>query len=163
MGRINLGRVVLGGIVAGIVIDIWEGVMRGILLNAEGARMLAALHVRNAISARQMAAFNVWGIVVGILAVLLYAAIRPRVGAGPKTAVIAGLLTWTLVFAIGAMPFAFMHLLPVAFAVKTACSEGVMMIVAGLVGAALYKEGAEGSPSGEAEPSYAGAGAGKAR
>jgi hypothetical protein len=32
MNRINLGRVVLGGIVAGIVISIFEGVLNGVVL-----------------------------------------------------------------------------------------------------------------------------------
>ena len=38
--------------------------------------------------------FLAWGFLVGIFAVWLYAAIRPRYGAGPKTALCAGAAVW---------------------------------------------------------------------
>ena len=40
--------------------------------------------------------FLAWGFLVGIFAVWLYAAIRPRYGAGPKTALCAGAAVWGL-------------------------------------------------------------------
>ena len=140
MGKVNLGRVLLGGIVAGIVIDIWEGVMRGVILQARGAAVMAALGKRTDVSMKQLVAFNVYGLVIGIVAIWLYAAIRPRMGAGPKTAVVAGLAVWVTVFALGAMPPVFSHLFPVNLAFITACGELVMMVIAGLIGGALYKE-----------------------
>jgi hypothetical protein len=158
MDRMNLGRVVLGGIAAGIVLDICEGVMRGMLLRDQGADMMARLGLSSAVTTKQLVAFNLWGLVVGVLTILLYAAIRPRMGAGPKTAILAGLFVWALVFALGAMPFAFMHVLPVRFGVMTACAEAAMMIIAGLVGAALYKEVVAAPRSAQEQPTYAGAG-----
>jgi hypothetical protein len=140
MGRMNLGRVLLGGIVAGIVIDLWEGVMRGVIFQSRGAELMALLGKSADVSPKQLIAFNVWGIVVGILTIWLYAAIRPRLGPGPKTAVIAGLFAWLLVFAFGVMPIVFTHILPVDFAMITVSAEAVMMIIAGLAGGALYKE-----------------------
>jgi hypothetical protein len=38
--------------------------------------------------------FVLWGFLVGIFAVWLYAAIRPRYGDGPKTALCAGAVVW---------------------------------------------------------------------
>jgi hypothetical protein len=46
--------------------------------------------------ASQLAMFTVWGFLVGIFAVWLYAGIRPRYGAGPKTALCAGAAVWGL-------------------------------------------------------------------
>jgi hypothetical protein len=43
MGKINLGRVILGGIVAGIVIDIFEGVLNGVVLEKQWADAMTAL------------------------------------------------------------------------------------------------------------------------
>jgi len=140
MGKINVGRVLLGGIVAGIVIDIWEGVMRGVILQARGAAVMASLGRNGGVSTKQLIAFNVYGLVIGIAAIWLYAAIRPRLGAGPKTAVLAGLFVWATIFALGAMPPVFSHLFPVDLAFITACGELVMMVIAGLIGGALYKE-----------------------
>lgn len=142
MGSINWGRVVVGGIVAGIVIDVWEGIMRGIIFQERGAEVMASLGRPAEVSANQLIAFNVWGLVVGVLTIWLYAAVRPRLGAGPTTAAIAGLLVWGLVFALGVMPIVFEHLLPANFAAITVCAEAVMMILAGLGGGALYKESA---------------------
>ncbi|HUJ32200.1 MAG TPA: hypothetical protein VLY23_13030 [Candidatus Acidoferrum sp.] len=140
MGKINLGRVILGGIVAGIIIDIWEGVMRGVLLQEQAAKVMAALGRTNVVSTKQLIALNIYGLVIGILAIWVYAAIRPRFGAGPKTALLAGLAVWALVFALGAMPPVFMHLVPVNLALMASCAEAVMMLIAGVAGAALYKE-----------------------
>jgi len=99
---------------------------------------MAALGKPAEASMEQIVAFNVWGLVVGLLTVWLYAALCPRLGAGPKTAVIAGLFVWALVFALGVMPIVFTHLVPVGFGAITI----VMMLIAGLAGGALYKESA---------------------
>jgi hypothetical protein len=157
MGRMNLGRVVLGGIAAGIVLDISEGVIRGMLLRDQGADMMARLGLPSAVTTKQLAAFGVWGLVVGVLTILLYAGIRPRMGPGPKTAIMAGLFVWALVFSLGAMPFVFIHVLPVGFAVMAACAEGVMMIIAALIGGALYKEEVPAPRRSQGQPTYAGA------
>lgn len=142
MAKMNLGRVLLGGIVAGIVIDAWEGVMRGVLLQDRAADAMAAIGRTANVSVRQIVALDVWGLAVGIFTVLLYAAIRPRFGAGPKTAIFAGIMIWALVFALGIMPVVFLHLLPVSLSAITVCGELVMMILGGLAGGALYKEAA---------------------
>jgi hypothetical protein len=150
MAKMNLGRVLLGGIAAGIVIDIWEGVMRGVLLQERAADAMAALGRMATVSTKQIVALDVWGLVVGIFTVLLYAAIRPRFGAGPRAAIFAGLMIWALVFALGIMPVVLMHLLPVSFGAITVCGELVMMILAGLAGGALYKEAAGATGAGDA-------------
>src|ERR1700737_329936 len=113
MGKINLGRVILGGIVAGIVIDIFEGVLNGVVLEKQGAYGNAALGKVGRMSIKQIVAFNVWGLVAGILMVWLYAAMRPRLGAGPKTAMCAGLVIWVTAYALGGAAPVFLHLIPV--------------------------------------------------
>jgi hypothetical protein len=47
-------------------------------------------------SLNQIAEFNLIGLAYGILMVWLYVAIRPRYGAGPKTAALAGLAAWAI-------------------------------------------------------------------
>ena len=47
-------------------------------------------------SVNQIVAFNIIGLVYGILVVGLYALILRRYGAGPKTAVYAGLGAWAI-------------------------------------------------------------------
>jgi len=85
MERINLGRVVLGGIVAGIVANILGYLVDGVILAPQWTAALKVLG-KGDFTTNQIIAFNVIGLAYGIFAVWLYAAIRPRYGAGPKTA-----------------------------------------------------------------------------
>jgi hypothetical protein len=78
--------------------------------------------------------------IVGILTVWLYAAIRPRYGPGPKTAIYAGLTVWFLAYLrsrLGLVALGVFSTGLMAFAVLWAFVE---MILASLAGAWLYKE-----------------------
>ncbi len=142
MGKINLTRVVLGGIVAGIVIDAFEGILNGVILSSQWAEVLTGLGKSSTMSAKQIVAFDVWGFAVGILTVGLYAAIRPRFGAGPRTGVLAGLAVWALAFAMGDATPVFLHIFPVGTMATSLVVEAVAMAIAGVAGAAVYKESA---------------------
>lgn len=84
MGRINWTRVILGGLVAGVIINIFEFVLNGVVLAKDMEAATRALG--REIGGSQLAMFVVWGFLVGIFAIWLYAAIRPRYGVGWKTA-----------------------------------------------------------------------------
>jgi len=140
MGKINLNRVILGGIVAGIVIDVFEGILNGAILSSQWTEVLTGLGKSVTMSAKQIIAFNAWGFAVGILTVGLYAAIRPRFGAGPRTGVIAGVAVWALAFVMGDATPVFLHIFPVGTMATSLVVEAVAMAIAGLAGAAVYKE-----------------------
>jgi hypothetical protein len=143
MGRINIGRVMLGGIVAGIVGDILGYLVDGVILAPQWNACMKALG-RPEFTASQNVAFNIIGLAYGIFTLWLYAAIRPRYGAGPKTAVSAGLAVW--VAGVLLPNVAFMGatgLFPTRLTVMTTALATVEWVVAALAGAALYKEGAE--------------------
>ena len=96
MGKINWGRVMLGGLLAGLVMNISEAALHGGMLGKEAADLFQSLGVADSAQAWQMISLIAATFVIGIAAVWLYAAIRPRYGAGPKTAVCAGLAVWVL-------------------------------------------------------------------
>jgi len=144
MGRINLGRVILGGIVAGVVIDIFEGALNGVVLNQRWASVLTGLGKSGTLSIKQIIAFNVWGLVAGMLMVWLYAAMRPRFGPGPKTAICAGLVIWATAYALGSAASVFLHLIPVGLMAIALAVGLVETMIAGVAGAYFYKEGTEG-------------------
>src|SRR5258708_34676853 len=101
MSKMKLSRVILGGVVAGLVIDVCEGILNGVILKQQWADAFAALgKASDALSVKQIVAFNVWGLAAGIITVWLYAGLRPRYGAGPRTAIFAGLTVWALAFAL---------------------------------------------------------------
>ena len=143
MGRINIGRVILGGVVAGIVGDILGYLVDGVMLAPQWAAGMRALG-RAEFSVSQNVAFNIIGLGYGIFVVWLYAMIRPRYGAGPKTAVWAGLAVWVAgVLLPNAAFMGAAGLLPVGLTALTTTAGIVEFVAAALAGAALYKEGAE--------------------
>ena len=140
MGKINLWRVFLGGIIAGLVIDLFEWVLNGVILNAQLAENMRTLGKSGTVSLKQIAALNVLGLVAGIVMVLLYAAIRPRFGPGPKTAMFAGLAVWALAYVLGGASLVVMHLFPMGLITIALAVQVIETLVAAVAGAAVYKE-----------------------
>src|SRR5260221_13001091 len=139
MNTINLPRVIIGGVVAGLVIDVCEGILNGVILKQQWADAFAALgKASDTMSVKQIVAFNLWGLTAGIITVWLYAGLRPRFGAGPRTAVSAGLTVWALAFALATAVPVFFHLYPVGLGLTAVALEAVAMSLAGLVGGALH-------------------------
>ena len=87
MAHTNRVRVILGGLLAGVVINVVEYVTNGVILKAAWGQAMTALGKTADSSAGAIAIFNLWGFLLGIGAVWIYAAIRPRYGEGPGTAV----------------------------------------------------------------------------
>ncbi|MEK7329794.1 MAG: hypothetical protein AAB113_03235 [Candidatus Eisenbacteria bacterium] len=98
MGKINWGRVVLGGLLAGVIINLSEYVLNTIVLAKDLAAAMSALGKGPEAMAAGIPLWIVWSFVMGLGGVWLYAAIRPRFGAGPKTAAIAGLALWVIAY-----------------------------------------------------------------
>ncbi len=92
MGNINMGRVILGGLVAGLVLNIGEFLLNGIVL-ADQMKTFMTQH--NFTEPPHFIAIAVGlTFVLGVVIVLGYACIRPRFGPGVKTAIIAGVFAW---------------------------------------------------------------------
>lgn len=143
--KINLARVILGGIVAGIVINLVEGVMNGVVLASQWAEQMTSLNRPAAGSMKQIIILNCWGFAAGILLVWLYAAIRPRFGAGPRTAICAGLFTWAAICGMGTAVPVILGIYRADLGLIGVGYELVEMIVAGLAGCYVYKEAAADS------------------
>jgi hypothetical protein len=79
--------------------------------------------------------------VMGILIVFLYAGLRPRFGAGAKTAVIAGVAVW-LVAMMAATADLIIGIMPANLFVLAVAWSLVETVVAAVVGAWLYRESA---------------------
>ncbi len=138
MGKINWGRVILGGLVAGLVINIFEYVLNTYVIAKDATAAMKALGVQLAPHAIPM--FIAAGFVVGIVTIWLYAAARPRYGASAKTAVITAFAVWLLAYAIPDFEIGLQNLFPTRLLCIGAAVGLVEIIVASVVGAALYKE-----------------------
>lgn len=138
MTKINWGRVLLGGVVAGIVMNLIEYVFHTyVIAGQEGAAMtaLGAHMMANAIPI-----FLALGFVTGIVTIWFYAAARPRYGAGAKTAVMIAIGVWVIAYAIPDIGMAGQGLFPMRLMCLEAVVGLVEIVVATVAGAALYKE-----------------------
>jgi hypothetical protein len=140
MGKINAGRVLLGGLLAGVVINISEWFWNGMVFAKEMADAFAKLGKTVNMTGGTMAIFIGWGFLIGILAVWLYAAIRPRFGAGRGTAIRTGLMMWLLVYVSSTITMAPMGLFPLNLMLLGLPISLVEIVVATWLGAWLYKE-----------------------
>jgi hypothetical protein len=73
-----------------------EAALHGGMLGEDARQLFARYQVPDLTSPAPMASLIAMTFVLGIVSVWLYAAIRPRYGAGPRTAVVAGLAVWVM-------------------------------------------------------------------
>jgi len=139
MNRINFGRVLLGGLVAGLILNIGEFLLNGVVLASEMQEFF-----RKCGFAPPGSTFFVIAVVItfvlGVVIVLGYAAIRPRFGPGPKTAIIAALFAWFGIYFYQNLIGFGLGLIPVKVLVIALVWGLVEYVIATIVGAALYKE-----------------------
>jgi hypothetical protein len=110
----------------------------GVILTKNMQAAMAALGRQ--VGGRQLAMFIVSGFLVGIFAVWLYAAIRPRYGAGPKPALCAGAAVWGLGYLLAAVTPIALHLFPRHLTAIGLVVGLVEVLVGTLAGAWLYRE-----------------------
>jgi hypothetical protein len=138
--KINWKKVVLGGLVAGIIIDVVEGILEGIVLGPEWRQAMQALGHPLQETGGKIALHVLLGLAYGLAAMWLYASIRPRYGAGPKTALYAGVGVWVLGNFLPSVNWAPRGLVPAhlfAIAVVVGLAE---IILATEAGAWFYQE-----------------------
>lgn len=147
MGGINYQRVLVGGVVAGIVFIVAD-VLFPIFFSGPANAWLEAMGFA-APAGGAMAVALVTTLVIGIIAVWLYAAMRPRLGAGPTSAVYAGLVIWALAVAAPSFYFAALGMSMVGF--WTYLIWWLIFAPLGAVaGAWAYREGPEVAAGGQA-------------
>ncbi|MCI0432496.1 MAG: hypothetical protein L0271_02435 [Gemmatimonadetes bacterium] len=102
MGRINIGKIVSGGVLAGILIFISQAILNLWVLGNIWDSVMQVYGIPEPPSSI-FVLYALMSIILGILAVWVYAAIRPRFGPGARTAMIAGIAVWALYYGMGAM------------------------------------------------------------
>lgn len=139
MGKINMGRVILGGLIAGVVINIGELILNMPILGQRWNEALQALN-RPPMESGLPIFFILLSFALGILVVWVYAAIRPRFGAGPLTAISAGLIVWTLASLYSSASALPMNLFPRRLLFYAVVWQFFELPLAALAGAWIYRE-----------------------
>jgi hypothetical protein len=138
MGTLNWRRVILGGLLAGTVINAGE-FFAAVFLRKQYQAAMQALGRSVMATASDLVLSLLVTFGVGIFAVWLYAAIRPRYGAGPRTAVIAAVATW-LIQGSSNLRYAIQGLFPLELLGTGAVIAFAEYVLGTLVGARLYRE-----------------------
>jgi hypothetical protein len=135
-GQVNWWRVIVGGLVAGVVVNVFEYGGHRVLLDDAWTAAFRALGKTPAGWSTFIPA-NFW---VGFLMVWLYARLRPRYGAGPKTALRSGMAAWAVFWVIPMMAMMPLDLFPNYLLFLVIALGLVDANLAVLAGAWLYKE-----------------------
>lgn len=141
MGKINWTRVLIGGLVAGVVANVLWFAAWGLFVRPGLRAALEALERPQQETVATTVLMVVLSFLVMILAIWLYAAIRPRYGAGPRTALVAGVAAGLLMGVFPDIGWGLtLRLIPARVWVIDAVSTFVVLVVATLIGAWVYKE-----------------------
>jgi hypothetical protein len=142
MKRINYARVLLGGVVAGVLLFVADGFIHSKLLQEHwmAAVKAAGRSVEAEEHGSDMLYFAAFELLRGLALAWVYAVFRTHYGPGPKTAICSALTLWAVMF-----PIFFLQEVPLGFYSTTlmtlwALYELIPSVVAGLVAGALYKE-----------------------
>ncbi len=114
--------------------------MNGVILQPQWSAAAKAIGRSATVSTTQIVAFNLWGFAAGIIAVWLYAAMRPRFGAGPRTAITADTAVWLLAYAVANAMMAFLHVFPLGLLVLVTAVGLLEVLIAATAGAYIYRE-----------------------
>jgi hypothetical protein len=141
VARINTGKVFVGGLVSGIVLWLGDMAANNLLLKSDWEAFLKRMNVDMAAmeTPGALAGWIASDVAFGVLMVWVYAAIRPRFGPGPKTALVAGMVMF-VTMTIMMYGFMSMGVFSESYFIKTSLMYLVIMAVSAMAGAYFYKE-----------------------
>ena len=139
MSKINMGRVLLGGVAGGVVLNLVDYVVNGVWLSPQWVAAASKLGSANAMTPAAIMGYVIGDFVFALLIVWLYAAMRPRFGPGAGSAARSSLAIW-IVAAVFGTQMVVLGLYPAQLVATSVACTLVGMLAAGYVGGMLYKE-----------------------
>jgi hypothetical protein len=139
---INTSKVLVGGVVAGIVNNALGFLLYGMWLAPRFATDMNAVAAGLADRANTtfgMVATIAMGFIVGITTTWLYAAIRPRFGPGMKTAIFAAIVVWIFGFLFH-LDLLFYGLTSQTTYILASVAAAIQIVATAIVGGMMYKE-----------------------
>src|SRR5437870_6804115 len=101
-------RVILGGLLAGVILNAGELALHRVILHEQWTTAFTALGKHPA----GWAMFIPANFLVGLFTVWLYTRMRPRYGPGPQTAIRTGLTIWAIFWVIPILALVPLELFP---------------------------------------------------
>lgn len=143
MARINWGRLFISSLIAAIIMFVTDGFIHETILKADWHALYTALHATEPEAhGSNMIYFALFELGRGFTAMMFYVTMRAFFGAGPKTAVLAGIVGWIAFSLTGPVQFIPLGFFSNALWLKVAVIHLIVSIIATIAGAALYKDAA---------------------
>lgn len=143
MGKINYRRVFIGGLIAAVVFIVTELFIEGLAGILWGISETALLREYFPQALQRGLRFQMHNLLhlllICIMLIWLYAALRPRFGAGPKTALICAFIFW-LIELLLILNLVNMNIIPWKFGMISLVFNAIELPVAVLAGASVYQE-----------------------
>ena len=139
MNGINVPRWLLGGTAAGVLIWVFESVAGGLYMPDMQVAM-SDHNLRMDIGPDKVVLSALTCLLTGWALVFFYAASRPRFGAGPRSALIVSFALWLGAWVVTMMGYQMMGLFPVRMLIVWAVVGLVEVMLAGMLGAWIYRE-----------------------
>ena len=139
--KINWGRLVIGSLIAAIIMFVTDGFIHETIAKADWQAVYDGLGATvpepHGLS---MFYFAVFELGRGFTAMMFYVTMRSLFGAGPKTAVLAGIVGWIAFSLTAPVQFIPLGFFSNALWLKVGAIHLLISIIATIAGAALYKD-----------------------
>jgi hypothetical protein len=144
MATINWGRLILGSLIAAIIMFVTDGFIHETIAKADWTAVYNGLRATMPEPhGSNMVYFALFELGRGFTAIMFYVLMRAYFGAGPKTAVLAGIVGWIAFSLTGPVQFIPLGFFSNALWLKVGGIHLITSIVATIAGAALYKDAAK--------------------
>ncbi|HEV7681969.1 MAG TPA: hypothetical protein VGO68_07600 [Pyrinomonadaceae bacterium] len=141
MNKINWPRLVIGGLVAAVILFVTDGFFHEKIATADWKAVFAASGAAEPQeNAGSLVYFAIFELGRGLISLYLYALMRSCCGPGPKTAALAGLVSWIAFSVTGPAQFIPLGFYSHALWLKVGAFQLITSIVAAIAGAFLYRE-----------------------
>lgn len=142
MPKINWNRLVIGGLIATVICFLSDGLLHEKIVGEDWKAVYAALRAVAPTEEHSSAMlyFVVFELGRGFLAIFVYVLMRPFYNPGPKTAVMAGVVTWLVCSLTGPAQFIPLGFYSHALWMKVGAFQLVTSILAAVAAAAIYKD-----------------------
>ena len=141
MATINWGRLILGSLIAAIVMFVTDGFIHETIAKADWAAVYNGLRATMPEPhGTNMVYFALFELGRGFTAIMFYVLMRAYFGAGPRTAVIAGIVAWIAFSLTGPAQFIPLGFYSTGLWMKVGALHFVTSIIATIAGAVLYKD-----------------------
>jgi len=143
---INTKKVIVGGLAAGLVLNVLDFIMNGYIF---GDRMKTEMNAFKSglgdamatMTSGTIAGYVIMDFVLGMLIAYTYAAMRPRFGAGAKTSIIVALVFWVF-GSIVSVNYMMTGMMSRGLWLSFGIAYFVCLVITAMVAGALYSEDA---------------------